>query len=132
MIADFEERWYLLLQKVSQPVAELEGDAKPQTHEVEVEEVKSAEQVTLNKLAELRKIKKEVTAKSKLSMKNMYHESFFFKILGMLDYYTSLALVSPAALALVQQFADPIKLNILIQLLVGGLSRGKIIILRVF
>ena len=83
-------------------------------------------------MLELRQIKKEVKDKSRPSMKNMYHESFLFKILGMMEFYTSLALVSPAALALVQQFADPAKLNILIQLLVGGLSRGKIIILRVF
>ena len=131
MIADFEERWYLLLQKVSQPVAELEGDAKPQTHEVEVEEVKSAEQVTLNKLAELRKIKKEVTAKSKLSMKNMYHESFFFKMLALLDFYTSMALVSPAALAFVQQVSDPSNIQVLVQLLVLGVSRNKITVLRI-
>lgn len=62
----------------------------------------------------------------------MYHSTFFFKILGMMDFYTSLALTSPATLALVQQFADPNKLNILVQFLVGGLARGKIIVLRIF
>lgn len=70
--------------------------------------------------------------KNKLSNKNMYHDSFFFKILGMMDFYSSLALISPAALSLVQEFADPRKLNLLVQLLIGGLSRGKFIVLRIF
>jgi hypothetical protein len=62
----------------------------------------------------MRKIKPAANKKSKLTTKNMYHESFFFKILGLMDFYSSLALVSPAALALVHQFADPRKLNILV------------------
>ena len=79
-----------------------------------VEEVKGEQEIAMSKLNELRKIKQVGKATSKLSMKNMYHDSFFYKILGMMDYYTSLALISPASLALVQQFADPQKLNILV------------------
>ena len=78
------------------------------------EEEKDLEQLSLEKLLEMRKIKPVATKKSKLTTKNMYHESFFFKILGLMDFYSSLALVSPAALALVHQFADPRKLNILV------------------
>ena len=62
----------------------------------------------------------------------MYHETFLFKILGMMDFYSSLSKASPSSLAFVQQFANPQKLNILIQLLMGCLSKGKIIILRIF
>ena len=50
---------------------------------------------------QLRKVRKEVKQKSKFSLKNMYHESFFFKILGLMDFYTSISQVSPAALAFV-------------------------------
>ena len=74
------------------------------------------EKRSLQKLKDLRKVKKEAgnQKKTKMTVKNMYHESFFFKILGLMDFYSSLACISPAALALVQQFADPNKLNILI------------------
>ena len=57
-------------------------------------------------------------------MNHMYHESFFFRMLGLLDFYTNMALVSPAALAFVQHISDPSKLQVLIQLLICGISRG--------
>ena len=123
----------MLLQRVNQP--------RPEAESVEqvvaavapaLEEVKDQDAIPAARLAELRKIKKEQTKKSKLTLKSLYHESFFFRILGLMDFYTSLALASPAALALVQQFADPRKLNILVKFLAGGLSRGKIIVLRIF
>ena len=52
-------------------------------------------------------------------------------MLGLLDYYSSLALVSPSTVAFVQFFVDPDILNQLFQLLTGGLSRGKVLILRI-
>ena len=80
----------------------------------------------------MRSVTVESAKKSNYTLRHMYHDTFLFKILGLLDFYTSLSLVSPAALAFVQQLADPSKLNILIQLLIGSPTRAKLIILRVF
>ena len=49
----------------------------------------------------MRKIKPPASKKKKMALKHLYHETFFYRILGMMDFYTSLAQVSPAALALV-------------------------------
>lgn len=96
------------------------------------EESKDLENQSEQKLLALRKIKvTEVAKKSNFSTKNMYHETFLFKILGMIDFYSSLSRASPASLAFVQKFADPQRLNLLIQLLMGCLTKGKIIILRI-
>ena len=65
------------------------------------EESKDEDAILMHKLMQLRKVRKEVKQKSKFSLKNMYHESFFFKILGLMDFYTSISQVSPAALAFV-------------------------------
>ena len=111
------------------------SSSKSSTAAPSAEESKELDEDKLNqqKLKDLRKIKPvKDQKKTKMSAKNMYHESFFFKILGLMDFYSSLACISPAALALVQQFANPHKLNILIQLLIAGHSRGKIIVLRIF
>ena len=61
----------------------------------------------------------------------MYAESFLLKILGILDFYTSSALTSPSALAFIQKIADPQKLNVLVKILVGGVSRCKTLVLRI-
>ena len=99
----FKDRWYLLLQRVSQPRAEVEPSAEVVAALAPaLEEVKDPEEIQASRLAELRKVRKEPTKKSKLTLKSLYHESFFFRILGLMDFYTSLALASPAALALVQ------------------------------
>lgn len=130
----------MLLQKVKAPAvvdpeeAEIAAAIEASLAQAESEKVKSADEVIFEKLKELRKSKPKVAQlkKQKITIKNLYHESFFFRILGLMDFYTSLAQVSPAALALVQQFADPKKLNILLQFLIGSVSRGKIIVLRIF
>ena len=111
----FKDSWYILLQRVK--IAKKEDAEDTQITFVarkRSEQDKNPEQLSVEKLLEMRKIKPVATKKSKLSNKNMYHESFFFKILGLMDFYSSLALISPAALALVHQFADPRKLNILV------------------
>ena len=66
-----------------------------------------------------------------MPLKHMYNEAFLLKILGLLDFYTSSALTSPSALAFIHQIADPRKLNVLVKLLVGGVSRGKTLVLRI-
>ena len=66
------------------------------------EESKDLENQSEQKLLALRKIKvTEVAKKSNFSTKNMYHETFLFKILGMIDFYSSLSRASPASLAFV-------------------------------
>lgn len=39
--------------------------------------------------------------KNKISVKNLYHDTFLLRILEMLDFFSSLALTSPATLALI-------------------------------
>ena len=39
--------------------------------------------------------------KDKIGLKNLYHDSFLLRILEMLDFFSSLALSSPATLALI-------------------------------
>ena len=66
------------------------------------EESKDENAILLHKLKSLRNTRVETQKKSNYGLKNMYHESFLFRILGLMDFYTSLSQVSPAALAFVQ------------------------------
>ena len=54
----------------------------------------------LEKLTELKNIRPD-EKDQKMSLKYMYQENFLLKILGLLDFYTSLALTSPSALAFI-------------------------------
>ena len=114
--------------------AEIEAAIAASLAQAESEDkaAKNADELLLEKLKEMRKVKPKVEQKKKkIPLKHLYHSSFFYKILGIMDFYSSLAQVSPAALALVQQLADPRKLNVLLQFMIGSLSRGKIIALRI-
>ena len=52
------------------------------------------------KLNNLRDIK-VLGKKNKITIKNLYHESFLLRILEMLDFFSSLSLSSPASFALI-------------------------------
>ena len=112
-------------------------EGKPSAAQAVVEEVKQAEaseeQLAKSTLDRLRKVKAPTAAKKhNIGLKNLYHDSFFHRLLGMMDFYAGLAQVSPSALALVEQFADPEKLNLLVKFLIAGLSAGRLLILRIF
>lgn len=53
------------------------------------------------KLSEIRSIRRSVRCK-KVGLKNLYHETFLLRILGMLDFYCSLAGSSPATMTFIQ------------------------------
>jgi len=95
----FNHEWYGLLQHVKPNLKE-EKEKASSVSEAETG-VEDAEVRATKKLFELRKVKREAAKKSSVSLKHMYHDSFFFKLLGLIDFYTSLAQVSPAALSFV-------------------------------
>lgn len=95
---EVKDIFYILLQRVNNSnVADEDQDEDEFATKVEKDDDKNQSESTEDnvesnaKLQELRLIKKQVVSQNKLSLKFMYHESFFFRILGMLDYYTSLA-----------------------------------------
>ena len=53
-----------------------------------------------HKLSNLRDIR-VAGKKNKITTKNLYHDSFLLRILEMLDFFSSLALTSPASFALI-------------------------------
>ena len=65
-------------------------------------------------------------------MNNLYQESFLLRILGMLEFYCSLAIHSPAALAMIKHLSNPEKLSSLIRLLTFGTPKMKVIVLKIF
>ena len=82
----------------------------------------------INNLRDIRVLGK----KNKITIKNLYHETFLLRILEMLDFFSSLSLTSPASFALIQKFIEPRHLQYLIKLLVSGLPRMKIIAVKIF
>ena len=70
--------------------------------------------------------------KNKLSLKNLYHDSFLIKVLEMLDFFSSVALTSPATLALIQKFIEPKHLQYLLKVLITAMPRMKIVAVKIF
>ena len=85
------------------------------------------------KLAKVRENAEKLTVvEISVGLKNLYHETFLLRIVSMLDFYCSLAVNSPSTLAMVHKVSDPAKLNTLVRLLICGLPRMKMIVLKIF
>ena len=86
-----------MLQKVDEPKAKAEEKPKTESasksidKENKKEESQGDDVELLKKLVALRKVTKKKKEANKMTLKNFYHESFFFRMLGMLDFYTSLS-----------------------------------------
>ena len=97
-------------------IINVESSSKPKASDKNAEEEQEIPEIEkkMNELRQLKAPKKESGAKAAIFFQNMYQKSFFIKIVGLLDFYTSLAQSSPAVLALIKSVVNPRRLNLLL------------------
>jgi len=99
---------------------------------IETRRQKDSGKLVREKLNQLADLNFEKEKANEVGLQNLYHDSFLLRILEMLDFFSSLALSSPASLALIQKFIEPKHLQYLLKLLVSGLPRMKVIAVKIF